>query len=182
MKISEIRYNSECARISDINEHLPTLKKYASECDHITELGVRRIVSTWAFLAGDPKKLVSVDIKDPRTVGHNLDEVYSCAKELGIEFEFVLGSDLEVPLEETDLLFIDTWHVYEQMKQELELLGPKAKKYIIMHDTVTFGQTGESTGHTGILPAIIEFIKVHKEWKIKEQFFNNNGLMVLEKI
>ena len=34
---------------SDINEHIPTLLKYAEECDHITEMGVRKGVSLWAL-------------------------------------------------------------------------------------------------------------------------------------
>ena len=53
-------YDTLCNRGSDINEHLPTLKKYSEECDHITEMGVRWLVSTFAFLMGKPKKLVSI--------------------------------------------------------------------------------------------------------------------------
>ena len=40
---------------SDINEHIPALINYAQQCDHITEMGVRWIVSTWAFMAASPK-------------------------------------------------------------------------------------------------------------------------------
>ena len=47
-------YNNLVNTPSDINEHLPTLRKYAEECDHITEMGVRWIVSTYAFLAAKP--------------------------------------------------------------------------------------------------------------------------------
>ena len=36
---------------SDINEHIPTILKYGQECNHITEMGVRGILSTWAWLA-----------------------------------------------------------------------------------------------------------------------------------
>ena len=55
-------YEKMCEKPSDINEHLPTLKKYASECDHITEMGVRTVVSTYALMMGKPKKLISIDI------------------------------------------------------------------------------------------------------------------------
>ena len=48
---------------SDINEHIPTLIKYGQECNHITEMGVRGIISTWAFLGSAPKKMISYDIK-----------------------------------------------------------------------------------------------------------------------
>jgi hypothetical protein len=33
----------------DIFEHLPTLYKYASECESVFETGVRGVVSSWAF-------------------------------------------------------------------------------------------------------------------------------------
>ena len=55
-------YNRLCEIPSDINEHLPTLMKYASECEHITEMGVRNIVSTFALLMGEPKRMISYDI------------------------------------------------------------------------------------------------------------------------
>jgi hypothetical protein len=50
------RYSELCQIPSDINEHLITLKEYSEECDTITEMGVRWIVSTWALLSGNPKK------------------------------------------------------------------------------------------------------------------------------
>jgi len=50
---------------SDINEHIPAIIKYGQECDHITEMGVRGIVSTWAWLAASPKKLIAYDLEDP---------------------------------------------------------------------------------------------------------------------
>ena len=55
--------------ISDINEHLETFKKYSEECDTIIEMGVRGIVSTWAFMIGKPKKMISIDIIHPSEFG-----------------------------------------------------------------------------------------------------------------
>jgi hypothetical protein len=46
------KYNRNCITYGDIHEHLPTLMKYAEECDSIIELGVRGVVSTWAFITG----------------------------------------------------------------------------------------------------------------------------------
>ena len=74
---------------SDINEHLETLKKYAQECDIIVEMGVRSIVSTWAFLAANPKKLISLDLYNPSRFGGNLQEVYEAASFSDIDFSFV---------------------------------------------------------------------------------------------
>ena len=67
----ENNYTIRCEQPSDINEHLPTLKKYAEECEHITEMGVRWVVSTFAFMAGLPKKLISYDIDSLETWGFN---------------------------------------------------------------------------------------------------------------
>ena len=61
-KVNQL-YNTQ----SDINEHFPAIIELAKECDHITEMGVRTVVSTWAWLAGAPKKgLFSYDIHNPK--------------------------------------------------------------------------------------------------------------------
>lgn len=181
MKLAEMKYNQACSTMSDINEHLPTIRKYAEKCDHITELGVRSFVTTWAFLMAKPKKLISVDIEDPVKSGGNVNDVYAAAKDLNVDFNFILGNDLEISLEQTDLLFIDTDHTYEQLSQELKLIGPRVNKYIIMHDTFIFGSVGMYGTGKGLLHAINEFLRLNKEWKIIEQFFNNNGLTILGK-
>ena len=85
-------------------------------------------------------------------------------------------------LEETDLLFIDTWHVYEQLKTELALHAGRARKWIILHDTQTFGITGETAGHRGLLPALEEFLDGNPVWRRVEHFTNCNGLTILERL
>ena len=165
---------------SDINEHLPVLAKYAKECNHITELGVRTVISTWALASGNPKVLRSYDIFHPEKHGakQHFEQFNEAIAETEIDFLFTEADDLQIEIEETDLLFIDTWHVYEQLKKELELHGNKAKKYIIFHDTVTFAEQGEGGG-VGLIPAINEFLRANPHWVIIEHFLNCNGLMVL---
>jgi hypothetical protein len=46
-----------------INEHMDTLRRYASDCNVVTEFGVDVGFSTIAFLAARPKELHSYDIK-----------------------------------------------------------------------------------------------------------------------
>ena len=174
-------YEEECRKESDINEHLPTLKKYTEECETVIEMGVRTVVSTWAFLAGKPKKLLSIDLKYPDHYGGDLPRAEQQAEQEGIDFEFMIGDTAQITIPECDLLFIDTWHVYEQLKKELELHADKAQKYIIMHDTTTFAQHGEDAGHKGIQPAIQEFLAENSHWSIKEVYINNNGIMVLQR-
>lgn len=169
----------------DINEHLETLKRYTEKCDSVVEMGVRTIVSTWAFLAGKPKKLTSIDLYNPRFFGGNLDEVYDSVKDTGIDFTFIEGNSLECTIDKCDLLFIDTLHNYFQLKHELERHCSNVNKYIIMHDTVSFGY-GDESPHgspiTGLMPAINEFLENHPDWILLENYQHNNGLGVLKRI
>jgi hypothetical protein len=172
-------YNDLCARPSDINEHLPTLKKYAEECEHITEMGVRWVVSTYALLMGKPKKLISYDINP---IDSNA--IQEMVKN-DTDFEFRVANTLDLEIEETDLLFIDTLHNYNQLKGELELHGNKARKYIAFHDTTSFEWIGESyegkVDEKGLWPAIEEFLEVNPHWEVHERFTNNNGLTILKR-
>jgi hypothetical protein len=161
---------------SDINEHLETLKKYADESDHITEMGVRGGISTVALLMGKPFIMVSYDI-----VNCDVTKVTELSKGV-TDFRFIQGDSLKIVIEPTDLLFIDTLHNYTQLSQELALHADKVSNYIIFHDTMSFRDVGESyTGVSdkGILPAILEFLAANQEWKIVESFTNNNGLTVI---
>jgi hypothetical protein len=193
MELIHQKYQEKCSTISDINEHLPTLRKYAEECESIVEMGVRGIVSTWAFLSAKPKKLISLDLYHPSSFGGNLDEVIQLSSENGIEFEFVEKSSLEYEMPNADLLFIDTWHDYLQLKKEMFRHHSKVNKYIILHDTTTFGYTDESFydeyGNSrpetnlpkGLYPAVEEFLFANKEWRLWEKKSNNNGLTILKK-
>jgi hypothetical protein len=167
-------------RSVDIIEHLPTLKQYAEQCSHVTEMGTRAIISTWALLAGHPQKMISYDVVHPLVHGGDLSLVYSECKEEGIEYEFILADVLKTEIEDTELLFIDTWHIYRQLKQELKLHSEKVRKYIILHDTATFGINGEDGGE-GLLKALNEFLEISPEWKIEKVFTNNNGLTILKR-
>jgi len=167
-------YKKYCTEPSDINEHLPILYKYAAKCIHVTEMGVRSGKSTAALLAAKPKKLISYDIQP---FAH---EANFRALAKGTEFVFKKQNVLEVEIENTELLFIDTWHTYSQLNMELYLHGNKASKYIIMHDTETYGVDGEDKQQgTGLLKAIYDFLEKNTQWSTELILKNNNGLFVL---
>lgn len=185
---------------SDINEHIPTLYEYATRCESVLELGVRTGVSTWAFLRGlrdngRPKKILVSNDLDPLP---RINDTTRAAAEAGVSYEFVRGNDLMLTFAPTDLTFIDTWHVYGQLKRELAKFAPLTRKYIVLHDTQVDGEYGESirvgsdpkrqsldTGipHSeivkGLKPAIDEFLAANPEWRIERVFTNNNGLTIL---
>lgn len=177
---------------SDINKHIPTILKYGQECDHITEMGVRWVVSTWVWLACAPKKLISYDLYNPSHWGADITPVEKTAEAYGLDFEFREQDVLKLDMEETDLLFIDTWHAYDQLKKELELHADKVRKYICFHDTTLFeykdeplhheNSWGKETSGKGIWPAIEEFLEENKNtWRLKERFTNNNGFTIIER-
>jgi hypothetical protein len=173
---------------SDIFEHLPILAFLSSKCDSVTEFGVRTIVSTWAFLYGCPKKMVSVDLVNPMKHNQNIQEVYDLAKANNIDYKFIEASTLDCDIEETDLLFLDTYHEYNQVKGELERHASKVKKYLVFHDTELFGTYGQdfeddalNTNLKGINPAIDEFLEQNPQWTKKFVYPFSSGLTILEK-
>lgn len=177
MSIEEI-YEQKCNDNSDICQHLPTLKEYAEKCDVVIELGMRSIVSTWAFLAAKPKILVSVDIHHPTYYldydqkGCNLELVKNLSEEQGTYFEFMWHDSITVHLPRCDLMFFDTLHTYEQLSAELKAHGDNVNKYLVFHDTETYKDE--------LMPAINDFLKIRGGWIKDKIWFNNNGLLILK--
>lgn len=186
----------------DIYEHLPTLYRYTRECDSVFETGVRGVVSSWTFLYGlldgkkseNKKRFFMNDLDEC-----NIEEILATSKNFDIDVKYEWKNNLELEFDSNyDITFIDTWHVYGQLKRELEKFSKITNKYIIMHDTTVDGIYGETirqnlnankqseeTGipvdeiNKGLWPAVTEFIDANKEWYIKEIFTNNNGLTIL---
>jgi|LauGreDrversion4_1035100.scaffolds.fasta_scaffold00608_5 hypothetical protein len=187
----------------DICEHLPTLFRYAMECDSVFETGVRGCVSSWAFLLGllkgkeGSKRLLLNDISEC-----DVAELVDVSKRFSsLQVEHKWQNNLTLTFDDDtrfDLTFIDTWHVYGQLKRELSKFSTITNKYIIMHDTTVdeiFGETirngwnaveqSRQTGipvneiNKGLWPAIEEFLQNNPEWCLKERYTNNNGLTIL---
>jgi hypothetical protein len=200
MNLDEL-YQKSCREWSDIYEHVPVLRDYASEVSSIAEFGVRGTNnSTHGLIKGlsesraeGKKSYFGVDIKEV-TILYMKD----IAESLGIDFSFIVHDSATVDMPEVDLLFIDSWHVYGHLKRELQNNHTKVKKYIIMHDTTSdewYGEPirmgwnvkeqAEKSGYPeeevskGLWPAVEEFLQAHPEWTLKERRVNNNGLTVL---
>jgi hypothetical protein len=170
-------YAKATTTISDIFENVHILYDLARECRHATEMGVRTGNSTRALLYADVD-LVSYDL----VLNPSVQQLFEHAGSLGKNVKYVQANVLDITIEETDLLFIDTYHTYSQLTQELRLHGNKARKYIAFHDTYTFGLRGEDgTDNQGLLSAVIEFIIANPHWRLKIYKTNNNGFTVLER-
>jgi hypothetical protein len=212
MDILETKFMHLCNHRSDINEHLPTLKEYAQECSSAFETGVRGVVSSYALLYGlvkntspTNKQIFLNDIEKC-----DIDEFLKIAELNSISVKYEWRNNLELDFlegESYDLTFIDTWHVYGQLKRELAKFSKITNKYIIMHDTEIDGIYGETLRNTGmrynvheidilasitkiprdeivkgLIPAIAEFLNANSNWIVEKHYKNNNGLTILKRI
>jgi hypothetical protein len=185
------KYNQHKSTYSDINEHLETLYNLGKECSHITEMGVRWVSSTWPLVYSNPKKMISYDIlKNP-----NIVEVINLCNEYSINYSFEEKDVLQLEIEPTELLFIDTLHTYNQLIKELEIHSNKVSKYIVLHDTEHFGRVDEvvyqhasnvikeaPSTKAGLMTAVEDFLltELGQSWELFRVYKNNNGLTVLK--
>jgi|SRR3989304_808772 len=179
-------YNQACQTPSAINEHLPKLKDYAQWCEQVTEFGMGTGLSSIALLMGC-KNLISYDINPQWEYIDKILRVLPPGSSWRVCKEDTLTTMSTLP---TKLLFIDTWHSYPQLKQELGLHAHKVSKWIILHDTESFKEKGEGWQDwetqgkgelKGLWPAVEEFLASNNPWQIKEHLIHCNGLTILER-
>ena len=164
---------------SDVNNLIPTFIQYGKQASHITEFGVNVGKSLTAWIASKPKTLICYDIK--KLTDFDLPRYQNWAKEFGINFKFTLGNTLYIDIEPTELLYIDDFHSYKHVHLELHKHGNKSSKFILLHDTVTFGERGQDGTKPGLNYAISLFLKSNPHWKIKEILTIGNGLTILQR-
>ena len=157
---------------SDMRPHVPILRDYAAGRS-VLELGVRYGVSTSAFLAGYPRRMVSVDM-NPFVYQESYE---AAAKEAGLDWQFYQSSSLD-PREVFDLVFFDTTHYADHVRAELQVHVTPGVRFLIFHDTVLFGEIGDggnpltmtnpdpTVNPPGILYAIREFMRANPEWRL----------------
>lgn len=182
--IPELRPNDKPARTvmdiwtahagqhSDIREHMVAMTLLAAECNHVTEFGVRWGVSTSCWLVGCGGPVVGYDT----IITKEARELETAA---GGRLQLVQTSTLDlISIAETDLLFIDTLHTFNQVDAELAH-ARSVRKYVVLHDTELNGWHGEN-GTIGILPAVIALVNCGR-WRLKWTDPRCNGLTVLER-
>ena len=178
---------------SDIKEYMEMLFEVSKECFHITEMGVREVNTTWAFLYGlslsgkQPKRLVSYDLY----YHPNIDIAKRVAKDNSIDFTFLVGDTGAVSIEPTNLLFIDTEHTYQHLWKELCLHAGKVSNYIFVHDTSGVYGTSEdwpwnhprrgslTKEQYGMWAGCCDFVKENPDWEIVTRYTDGNGMTIL---
>lgn len=200
------KYHESIHIPSDIFEHLPTIMKYARQCERVLECTSALSSSVvWAFLYGlsqngrHTRELLSnysrANTRDIQEAARG-----AMSARVGWRVSFT-PSSLDITIEEhVDLTFIDTWHVYAQLARELSKFAPVTRKYILLHDTTVDESLGETirngwnaeeqaakTGfpvdeiRRGVWPAITDFLSTHPDWSVAERFVECNGLTVLKR-
>ena len=187
----------------DIFEHLPALRALAAEpdVDDVLECGVAYGSSTAAFLSARPRRIYSVDLVKQKTIAPLEQLAAACG---ATDFKFLQQGSLAVKLHGhgalpvPDLLFLDTLHTGAQLSQELSLLGPSTRRYIVMHDTTLFAFEDENVAYypyiqsvqgtppprsdrVGLWPAVLDFLVRQPDWFLALRCFNNNGLTILRR-
>lgn len=170
MTLAEEKYQELLKTPSDVNGHFETIRKYVSEGDIVVELGVRECVSTWALLANKPGQIISCDVIRPQQ--KNLDLVGKAAKEIGTGFSFWHGESTNLEIfPYTDIVFIDTLHLYSQIIKELWRFSERTRKYIIFHDSII----------PEVRSCIQDFL-FNLNWKFKEEVDIGTRLCVIERV
>lgn len=154
---------------SDINLNFPMIRESVEPGDRVVELGVRSCVSTWALLAGKPKSLISVDVVSPPK--ETIIEVGEAAEKEGIQFSFVNGDSTHIFIEEIDVLFIDTLHLYSHVVKELWRHAEQTKKRIIFHDY-----------RIPEVRSCIQDFLFNMNWELEKYSFDCNGLAVCRRV
>lgn len=169
-------YDRVKSQPSDIQAHLPVLHKFASSVRHVTEFGVRTGNSTTAFLHAGPDRLIGYDVfRQPEVA-----LLEAAARHEGLTFRFMLQDIRRLAdIEPTDLLLLDSLHTREQVAFELRF-ARRVSRYIMLHDTETFGERGEDGG-AGIWPAVAEFLRASPDWELLQHDARDNGLTILRR-
>lgn len=197
-QLNEI-YAQHCGdRTSDIFDYMGLLGEMSKGFEHITEMGVREVNTTWAFMWGlanssyTRRRLVSYDL----AYHPNIELAKTVAAENNVDFTFIQGNSIEVQIEQTNMLFIDTEHTYQHLHKELTLHSNNVTSCIFIHDTSgVYGawedwpynhpRRGELANHPtkyGMWAGVVDFLNENASWRLVERYEVGNGLTIIERV
>jgi len=187
---AQAHFDRWCSQPSAIQPHLPRLRDLSIGCDLAVEFGVKRAASSAALLLG-ADRVISYDIVVNR-------EAQAFQAKVGDRWTYCIQDSRTAPVIPCDLLFVDSLHTYAQTKAELDRHAHAVRRWLVFHDTVTFGSVGANgeTGqqawaytpgvsvppmYLGIRPAIDELMVKDWSWRIVAHYTDSHGLLVLER-
>ena len=170
--------------------HLPRLREYATGCDLAIEFGTRHGASASALLLG-ARHVISYDLQ---TSLHHP----ALVRAAGDRWEFRQQDTLTAPVTPCELLFLDSRHTYAHLAAELARHTGVVARWLIFHDTMTFGSIGADgesgspgfqltrgaqipRAHYGIRLAIDELQIRDPSWHLIAHHPESHGLLILER-
>lgn len=183
-------YQQHCAAGRAISAHLPRLKALATGCRVAVEFGVKAGASSTALLIGAGSVISYDTVETP-----SARQLQALA---GTRWDYRIQDSREAEPVACDLLFVDSLHTYAQVAAELDRHAASVHRYLVFHDTITFGSVG-ADGETGryrwtyrpgmsvphdalgIRPAIDELMIHDPTWRIIAHYTDSHGLLVLER-
>jgi len=159
--------------------HLPRLRAWATGLTRAVELGVGLGGSAAALLLG-AQRVLSIDLVETA-------EARALKRIAGDRWEYRIADTRTTPIGPCDLLFVDALHTFDQVDAELRAHADAVRRYLIFHDTITFGSVGAqgelgtpAPGVLGIRPAIDALMIRDRRWTIAEHVVASHGFLVLE--
>ncbi len=187
----EALYNGHCQSTRHSTAcHLPRLRQYATGCDLAIEFGTRHGASASALLLG-ARRVISYDLEDSA-------HLPALARAAGARWTFRQQDTREAPVTPCELLFLDSRHTYAHLAAELARHAKAVTRWLIFHDTMTFGSIGAAgesgcpsfqlgRGETiprseyGIRLAIDELQIRDPSWRLVAHHPESHGLLILER-
>ncbi len=187
----ETLYQQHCqSRRHSTAPHLPRLREYATGCDLAIEFGTRHGASASALLLG-ATRVISYDLA-------RSNHLPALARAAGARWTFRQQNTLEAPVTPCDLLFCDSRHTYAHLAAELTRHAAAVSRWLIFHDTMTFGTIGADgesgvpsfqlrrggaipREHYGIRLAVDELQIRDSSWCVAAHYPESHGLLVLER-
>jgi hypothetical protein len=117
-------FHNARSTVHTTHEHIQTFYNYTRQCKTVCEVGIEGGFSTWGFLTGlfdnkysvDPEEdifYVGVDISNYPVIK----ECEQVCKGAGINYTFIQKNSIQVEIPQVDLLYIDSWHVYDILRE-----------------------------------------------------------------
>jgi len=161
---------------SDFHEHVETLRSLALGCQHVTQIGIWGKPSRVALAFAMRTNTKFIDYSPSKRP-----EWEELKRLCGDIFEGREWPTSGLEIDETDLLFIDTYHTADETYSLLTKHAPKVRKYLVIHTTSIFGEVGDNGG-PGVLVGIRAFLTQNRQWTVIRNDENNYGLMIISKL
>ena len=140
-------------------------------CESYTEMGVNQGATLAAAMLQHISCIRAYDFRLlPYLPAQHIFKEYATTH--SIDYDIFEIDTRKCSIDRTDVLYIDTAHLYEQLSEELRLHADKAQKYIICHDTHS---------EPDLKKAVNEFVANNTNWSIVTDCTINVGFMTIKR-